>query len=168
MSLEFITSRRSIRRYTSQAVSDDVILEILRAGMSAPSAGDEQPWHLVIVRSREQLCRIAEAHPYAEMAAHAQVAILVCGDQALEKHKGYWVQDCAALTQNILLSAHALGLGAVWVGIHPIAEREALFRELLSLPDAITPFALVPLGYPAERKEPANRFNPARIHRERW
>ena len=102
------------------------------------------------------------------MVRQASVAILVCGDLRLESYPGYWVQDCSAATQNILLAAHAKGLGAVWVGVYPKEERVARFQELLGLPAQVIPLALVPLGFPAEHLPPANRFNASRVHRDRW
>lgn len=166
--LEAIKTRRSIRRYTPQLVPEGMIIEVLRAAMSAPSAGDERPWQFVVITDQAILIRISEIHPYAQMAREAPVAVLVCGDLRLEKHPGFWVQDCAAATENLLLAAHAMGLGAVWVGICPVEARIRAFRELLDIPPVVVPFALVPLGYPAERKEGVDRTDPARIHWNRW
>jgi len=168
MSLEIILTRRSIRRFSKRPVNDKDIRELLQAAMAAPSAGNEQPWHFVVISDRELLLQIPNLHPHAEMCRSAAAAILVCADPRLEKHSGYWVQDVAAATQNILLAAHALGLGAVWVGVHPRTEREAALRELLGLPAEIIPFALVPFGDPAETKGPSERYDPGRIHRNRW
>ena len=166
--IEAIRTRRSIRRYTREPVPDDVIAEILKAAMSAPSAGNQQPWQFVIITDRGLCEEIPTFHPYAQMLREAPVAILVCGDLRLESYKGYWVQDCSAATQNILLAAHAKGLGAVWVGIYPKEERVKPLQKLLELPTQVIPLALVPVGIPAERVPPANRFDPARIHRNRW
>lgn len=166
--IEAIRTRRSIRRYTGEPFSDDVLAEILKAAMSAPSAGNQQPWQFVVVADRALREAIAQFHPYAQMVPEAPVAIVVCGDVRLESYKGYWVQDCSAATQNILLAAHAMGLGAVWVGIYPVEDRVRRLQQLLALPAQVVPLALVPLGLPAERALPANRFDPARIHRNRW
>lgn len=166
--LQAILSRRSIRQYTGQPVSEDDITELLRAAMAAPSAGNEQPWQFVVIRDRQTLDAIPNHHPYATMVRQAPVAILVCGDLDMEKHAGYWVQDCAAATQNILIAAHARGLGAVWLGVYPREERMAGLQKLLGLPERIIPFALIPVGYPAEDKPPANRYDPARVHLNRW
>lgn len=136
--------------------------------MSAPSAGNEQPWQFVVITDRRTLDAIPRIHPYAEMAAEAAVAVLVCGDKRLEKHKGFWVQDCSAAVQNILIAARALGLGAVWCGIYPREGRVAGFRKLLSLPPEVIPLALVPVGWPAEVKPPAERFDERRIRYNRW
>lgn len=166
--LEAIHGRRSIRRYTAQAVPEDVIETLLRAAMAAPSAGNQQPWHFVVLDDRQTLEAIPQYHPYSAMLKEAPLAIVICGDERLEKHKGYWVQDCSAATQNLLLAAHAQGLGAVWLGVYPVMERVAKTQELLGLPPQVIPLAIVSVGYPAEQKGPADRFNPSRVHRNRW
>ena len=166
--LETILTRHSIRRYTPAPVPDSLVTEILQAAMSAPSAGNQQPWQFVVIADRLLREEIPTFHPYAQMVREAPVAILVCGDLRLESYPGHWVQDCSAATQNILLAAHAKGLGAVWVGVYPKEERVARFQELLGLPAQVIPLALVPLGFPAEHLPPANRFNASRVHRDRW
>jgi nitroreductase len=166
--LEAIFTRRSVREFTPEPLPDDVLERILRAGMQAPSAGNQQPWHFLVVQDRGLLEEIARIHPYAQMCRTAAAAVLVCGDSTLEKFPGYWVQDCSAATQNILLAAHALGYGAVWVGIHPRAERVAVIRELLRVPETVHPLCLVPLGRPANAPPAADRFQPSRVRRDRW
>lgn len=166
--LEAILTRRSIRTYKQQPVPQELINKVLEAAMSAPSAGNEQPWHFVVIKERQLLDAIPKFHPYAHMLHGAPAAILVCGDERLEKHKGCWVLDCSAATENLLLAAHALGLGAVWVGVHPAPEREGAFRDLLGIPEQVTPFSLVPLGYAETGLPPEKRYNPARVHHERW
>jgi nitroreductase len=166
--MQVLLTRRSIRRYTSQPVAPDLVTAVLRAGMHAPSAGNQQPWHFVVITDAKTREAIPTFHPYADMVPEASVAILVCGDLSLERYRGYWVQDCSAATQNILLAAHTLGLGAVWVALYPIEDRVVAMRTLLGLPDRVVPLALVPLGYPAQPIPPENRFTAARIHREHW
>lgn len=166
--MDAILSRRSVRQYTAQPVPDEVIRELLKAAMSAPSAGNEQPWHFVVIDDRRTLDAIPKFHPYSAMLRSAAVAILVCGDERMEKHKGFWVQDCSAATQNILLAAHAEGLGAVWLGVYPVEERVVGFRELLGIPEDVIPFSLVSVGYPAEQKPLADRYDGSRIHDNRW
>ena len=166
--MDAIVSRRSIRKYTSQAVSDEVVRELLSAAMSAPSAGNQQPWQFVVIRSRRILDQVPSVHPYSQMIREAGLAILVCGDLQLETHAGFWVQDCSAATQNLLLAAHAKGLGAVWLGVYPREARVAGLRQLLGLPDHVIPLALVPVGYPAENRPLANRFIPQRVHSDGW
>jgi nitroreductase len=165
---EAIRTRRSIRAYTDQDVSDELVRHLLEAAMMAPSAGNEQPWHFVVIRDRATLDEIPSFHPHSGMLKHAPLAVLICGDETLEKYKGYWVQDCSAATQNLLLEAHARGLGAVWLGIHPIDERVAGMRKLLGMPDHVIPFALISIGWPAEEKGRQDRFDETRVHQDRW
>ncbi len=117
---------------------------------------------------RALLDEVPKFHPYAAMLKQASTAVLVCGDIGLEKHKGYWVLDCAAATQTILLAAHAKGLGAVWCGVYPTEDRVESLRKLLKLPGHIMPFSLIPLGFPAEEKKPVERFDASRIHENKW
>jgi nitroreductase len=166
--LEAIHTRRSIRKYRDQPVPDEMIRKLLAAAMSAPSARNAQPWQFVILDKGELLAEAARVNPNAHMAAHAPVAILVCGDLTLEKSPGYWPQDCAAAVQNLLLAAHALGLGAVWTGIYPRENRVEGFRRLLDLPENVIPHCLVVLGYPAEQPASKDRFRPDRVHRNHW
>ena len=166
--IEALNTRRSIRAFTSRPVSLELVRELIRAAMHAPSAGNEQPWHFIILTDHELLSKIPDFHPYAGMMAEAPVAVLVCGDPRQEKHPGMWVQDLAAATQNPLLAAHAKGLGAVWVGIHPREDRILPLRKLIDLPEAIIPFAIVPLGHPAEKADPDDRYRPELIHLNQW
>jgi len=166
--MEKILSRKSVRQYTAKPVPREVIHEILHAAMSAPSAGNERPWHFIILTDRALLDEIPKFHPYSAMLKQAGVAILVCGDPALEKYKGHWVLDCAAATENILLAVHARGLGAVWCGVFPTEDRILNLRKLLSLPEHIIPFSLIPIGFPAEEKKAGDRFDSSRVHENRW
>lgn len=166
--MQAILSRRSIRKYTSQPVSEATVEELLQAAMAAPSAGNQQPWHYVVIRDQQILAQIPRVHPYSSMVPSAQLAILVCGDLQREKHAGYWVQDCSAATQNLLLAAHAKGLGAVWLGVYPREDRVAGLRKMLELPQHAMPLALIAIGYPAEVKPPAERYDPSRVHQDGW
>jgi nitroreductase len=166
--LEMLMSRRSVRQYTKAAVNYEDIENVLRAAMSAPSAGNQQPWHFVVIEERAILDEIPSFHPYAKMLKEASVGILVCGDLSLEKHKDFWIQDCAAATQNLLLAVHAIGLAAVWLGVYPRAERMAGFQKLLNLPDGIVPFAMIPIGHQKKPPQTINRFKAARVHRNKW
>jgi nitroreductase len=166
--LEALMTRRSVRAYTSERVSDDQMRKILAAGMQAPSANNRQPWHFVVVRQRERLDALAEVLPFGKMLGQAPLGIVVCADSGLQPIAGYWAQDCAAATQNILLACHALGLGAVWIGVYPRDERMTALRELLSLPASVTPLCAIAVGRPAEPVAPVDRFSPQRIHEERW
>lgn len=166
--MDAILNRRSIRKYTDQPIPDDIIKELLKAGMSAPSAGNQKPWHFIVINEREILDEIPKFHPYAQMVKQAKSAIVVCADLSLEKHPGYWVQDCSAATQNILLAAHDKGLGAVWVGLYPREERVAGMTKLLNIPENVIPLSLIPLGYPAEQKDYIERYDPDRVHYNKW
>ena len=163
-----IITRRSIRKYQAKAVEPAILEQLLTAAMQAPSAVDTQPWHFVVIDDPAILGRIPDVHPYARMAVDAPLAVLVCGDETLVHAPGYLAQDCAAATENLLLAAHALGLGGVWCGVYSQPEREQAFRELLAVPEHAVPFALVVLGYPAETREQPVRYDPRRVHRNGW
>lgn len=163
-----IYGRRSIRRYTAEPVSDDDVTQLLKAAMAAPSAGNEQPWHFVIVSEREKLDAITKFHPYANALETAPLGIVVCGDLTLERYEGFWVQDCSAAIENMLLAAHALGLGAVWLAGHPVEDRCKNLRRLLGIPANVVPLAIIAVGHPGETKEAMDRYNPSRIHRDKW
>ncbi len=166
--MDFILSRRSIRKYTAAPVEEEKISSLLRAAMSAPSAHNQQPWVFVIIDDREVLDRIPEFHPYSSMLLHAPIAILVCADTSNLSSPEFWPQDCSAATENILLAANSCGLGSVWLGVYPREELMSGLSRLLQLPENIQPFSLVSLGYPATEKVASKRFDPARIHRNHW
>ena len=167
--VDVILTRRSIRHFTRQPVSEADLEILLRAAMQAPTAGNTQPWHFLIMTDRDLLEKVTEFHPAAECLHEAPMAILVCGDTKLQKRPERWVLDCAAATQNILLAAHARGLGAVWIGIHPDPIRIEGICKLLELPEPIKPLSLVAVGYPFGPLPPvADRYNPKRIHRNTW
>ena len=166
--MDAIYKRRSIRKFTAESVPEEVITELIRAGMNAPSAGNEQPWHFVIIDDRKILNEIPTFHPYSQMLLEAPLAILVCGDKSLEKHEGYWVQDCSAAVENILLEIADRGYGGVWLGVYPRADRVEGVRRLLGIPDGIIPFALIALGHPAEAKPRKNEFIKERIRHNTW
>ena len=166
--MEAINTRRSVRSFTSKPIAKEIVEELLRAAMSAPSAGNEQPWQFVVIDDRKMLDRIIDVNPNAKMCKEAQAAILVCGDTSKEKYPGFWVQDCSAAAQNILLAAHDKGIGSVWTGIYPIKERVEGFRKLLGLPENVVPFCLVPLGYPAKQAPQVDRFQRDRVHHNGW
>jgi len=166
--MDAIFARRSIRKYKPGPVADSVVRDLLEAAMAAPSAEDERPWQFIVLRDRAVLDAIPAIHPYAQMVTEAPVAIVVCGDLQKEKCKGFWTQDCAAATQNLLLAVVDAGLGAVWCGIYPSADRVKAFRKLLGAPAHIVPFAIIPIGHPAEEKPPAKRYDAARVHRDKW
>lgn len=163
--LEAIFTRRSIRRYTKEPIAKEVIQRLLEAGMSAPSACDFQPWHLIVIDDRKILDEIPSFHKHAGMLSEAPLAILVCGEPDTSR---YWQQDCAAVSQNILLAAHALGLGAVWLGLYPREQRTQPVQKLLGIPEAVTPLSLIAIGYPAEEKTPQGKFQAGKAHYNKW
>jgi len=164
--IQTIFARRSIRKYTDEPVYQADIRTLLEAAMAAPSASNRKPWHFVVVTERQMLDRLAEAHPYGKMLFEAPLCIAVCGDTAISEH--YWVQDCSAATENLLLAAAALGLGAVWLGVYPREQRISNVRRLLGLPEPVFPLNLVSIGHPAEEKEPRTQYDEARVHHEQW
>lgn len=166
--MDTIYKRRSIRKFTSEVVPEKNILEFIKAGMNAPSAGNAQPWYFVIINDRAILDEIPKFHPYARMLYQTTTAILVCGDLDLEKHEGFWVQDCSAATENILLEIADEGFGGVWLGVYPCKERVEGFRKLLRIPERIIPFSLIAVGYPAEKKERKDEFKNERIRYNYW
>lgn len=163
-----VFARRSIRAYTAEPVTDEQVDRLLRAAMAAPSAGNQQPWRFVVVSDRATLAEIPSVHPYSGMLEHAPLAIVVCGVEEGQRWPQYWVQDCSAAVENILIEAVLLGLGAVWLGVYPLDERVLGLRRLLGIPDEVIPFAVVPIGHPAESKRPAERYVAERVHHERW
>ncbi len=163
-----ILGRRSIRRFGADAVDASAVRRILEAGMAAPSAGNQQPWRFVVVHDRQLKSEVAAQSPHAGMLEGAPIGLVVCGDLDAEKHQGYWVQDCAAAVENMLLAAHALGLGAVWLGYYPREERWRGVQRVLGIPDRVVPLAVLAIGHPAEQKSPAGRFEPGFIHHDRW
>lgn len=166
--LEAIKTRRSIRKYTDEAVTREAIINIITAGMYAPSAGNQRVWHFIVVDDKKILSSIPDWHPHANMLRYASCAIVVCADTNAETHKGYWVQDCSAATQNMLLAIHGLGLGGVWLGIHPRPERIAKVKEMFNLPLGVEPLCIIAIGHPAVKKPPEERFEPHKIHWNRW
>lgn len=163
-----IRTRRSIRSFTNEDVTDAQVKELIGAATSAPSAGNEQPWEFVVIRDKQLLGQVGKFSKYAGYAKKAPVSILVCGNRNLDKYGGFWVQDVSAATQNMLLAAHAMGLGAVWTGVYPKKKRIKGFRKLLGLPSEIVPLALVVIGHPKKQQEPVQRFKEERVHYDGW
>lgn len=168
--LGFIFSRRSVRVYQRTEVGDDHVRDLLEAAMAAPSAVAKDPWEFVVVRNRSMLNRLATGLPNGQMLADAALGIVVCGDlqRAHDRHLSYLLQDCSAAIENLLLAAHALGLGACWLGVHPREDRVAHVRSLLAVPDVVIPVAIVSLGWPAESPAPRTRYRAEAVHHEIW
>ncbi|HIT98379.1 MAG TPA: nitroreductase family protein [Candidatus Merdimorpha stercoravium] len=161
--IENILTRRSIRSYTDQDVEPEKLEAILEAGMAAPSGKNGQPWDFVVLTRREILDEMAERLPYAKMLREARVAIAVCADRTKSP---YWYVDCSAAAENILLAAHALGLGAVWTATYPYRDRMDVVKELCGLPGSYDSLCVIPVGYPAREARPKDNFDPGKIHHE--
>ncbi len=165
-----IMKRVSVRRYSDKPVSFEQVSAILHAAMSAPTGVNKQPWEFVVVDDSELLKHLADALPYAKMAGQAPVAIVVCGnkDRFLEGVDDVlWEQDLSAASENILLAAHAIGLGGVWTCIYPHEERMVPVKSILNLPDNIVPFNLIPIGHPLSDHAPMDKWHPERVHQNR-
>jgi nitroreductase len=168
--LGWIFGRRSIRVYSPGAITDEMVKRVLEAAMAAPSAMTKDPWRFIVVRDRGVLAGLAAVLPGGKMLATATLGIVACGDRdaAFERQLSYLLQDCSAAIQNLLLGAHALGLGACWVGVHPSDDAIGRLKQMLALPGHIIPIAVVALGYPGEQPEPRTRYNPDYVCREKW
>lgn len=168
--LENIMTRTSVRQFTDRAIASDTLELLVRAGMAAPTAMNKQPWEFVVVTERDGLDSLMAVHPYSNLKT-ATAAIIVCGnmEKAIEGEGAqYWIQDCSAATENILLAAHACGLGAVWCGVYPMAERVAPVSRVLGLPSYVLPLNIIAMGYPADTTAPKDKWNPANVHYQRW
>ena len=166
--LKAILTRRSIRHYSEKTVDKEIVEKILTFGMYAPSATNKQPWHFIILNDRKTLNLIADFHPNAKMLKEAQYAILVCGDELKAHDKKYWPVDCGAATQNMLLAAHDLGLGACWLGVYPREERIERIKEIIPMPNHVFPFSLISIGYAANIPAIPDRVDNTKIHWNKW
>ncbi len=160
--------RRSIRRFTEEPIPEEQKDQLIRVALQAPSAADARPWHLVRIDDRSRLTRLADRMEHCDMLREATWGLLICGDPSLEKIPGFWPQDCAAATQNVLIGVTAFGLGAVWIGLHPVEVRERAVRKLLDIPEAVVPFSLVAAGHPGETLGFEDRYDAGKLHVDRW
>ena len=165
--LHNILQRKSVRAYTDRAVSHEQIDTLIRAAMAAPTGRDMRPWHFIVLEGRHQLSPLAEQLPYAKMLAEAQAAVVVCGDMSVTDKEGNpsrnWTFDCSAATENLLLQAEAMGLGAVWTGVYPYDERIEAVKQALHLPDHLIPLNVIPIGYPKGDPQPKDKYDPAKV-----
>ena len=163
-------TRRSVRRYSGEPVTDAEIRDLLEAAMAAPSACAKDPWHFVVVRGRPALDALADALPNGQMLRQANAAIVICGDlaRAHRNQESFLLQDCSAAIENILLAATLLGLGACWLGVHPTAERMEAIRKQFGISEAIIPVSAIALGRPDEFPEPRTRFRAEAVHTGKW
>ena len=166
-----IMTRVSVREFTGEKISEAQIDTLLRAAMAAPSAINKQPWAFIVVTDETQIAALGEALPYSRCSNHPAVAIIPCGDltKAIPgEMANFWINDVSAATENLLLAAHAMGLGAVWTGLHPDMNRARLVQEMLGLPEHIIPLCVVPVGVPAEQPDIKDKYKPKNIHYNGW
>ena len=165
--LNLIESRKSVRTFTSDKISRAQIDTLLHAAMAAPSGHDMRPWKFIVIKKKELLKTLGKQLSNAKMLLDAPAAIVVCGDMSITDKNGNpsgnWVMDCSAATQNILLTAEAMGLGAVWTGAYPYEERMDMVREVLNLPENLIPLNVIPVGYPAGNAQPKDKYDKSRI-----
>ncbi|MDD2190322.1 MAG: nitroreductase family protein [Eubacteriales bacterium] len=166
--LSTIFKRRSIRKYLDKPVESDKIKTILRAAMYAPSADNTRPWHFIVVHDRSIIAEFQRIQEWANMLSEAPVLIVVCGDLDKPHDEVYYLEDCAAATQNMLLAAYELQLGTCWLGIVPKSKCAEDLKKLFNLPDRIEPYCGVAVGYPAQTRETRERYNESLIHTNTW
>jgi len=165
---EVIFKRRSIRKYKpGVAVADAQAEKLLRAAMAAPTARNMQEWEFLVLRDRKNLDKLLAAHPYAGMVKEAPCAIIVCGNTKVDPI-GYWPGDCSSALLNILLTATDMGLGSVWLGIHPRTDRVEAIKKVFNLPAHIMPLGVAVIGTADEKKGPEDRYDVKKIHHEKW
>jgi nitroreductase len=169
--IDSILARKSVRQFTKQPVSEEQLETLVRAGMAAPSAVNRQPWMFFAVNDRSLLDDLGNRLPYAKMLLQAHAAIVVCGnlEKALnEWQQEFWVQDCCAATQNILLAAEAIGLGSVWTAVYPAEDRVEIVRKALEMPSHLIPLNVLPLGYPEGIQKVKDKWKPENLVWNRW
>ncbi len=159
--LDLIKKRRSIRKYTDEPVSDEAVRKLLEAAMAAPSADNLQPWEFIVVRDHALRQQLARTHPWSGMCADAPVVFVICAD---ERRASHWVEDTSAATENLLLAAGGLDLGAVWIGVYPNSQNEEHVRQALDVPSQLRVLCLVPVGHPAESKAPRTKYDEGKVH----
>ncbi len=169
--IQNIMTRVSVREFTGEKISEAQLETLLRAAMAAPSAINKQPWAFIVVTDEAKIAALGEALPYSRCSNKPAVAIIPCGDlsKAIEgEMANFWINDVSAATENLLLAAHAMGLGAVWTGLHPDMNRAKMVQEMLGLPEHIIPLCVVPVGVPAEQPEVKDKYKPENIHYNKW
>lgn len=168
--LQALHTRRSIRKYLSRPVEEEKVKLILESAMLAPSARNTQPWHFIVVNERQILNDIATFHPHAKMLFEAPLAIVVCADINLVSpdYPEFWIIDCAAAIENMLVAATELELGSIWLGVHPRPDRRQSVIDYFKLPDNIQPHSIIGFGYTDLQFTKADRFQPERIHLNKW
>lgn len=166
--METIMTRRSIRRYTDEKITKEEIEKLMRAAMAAPSAKNGQPWEFIIVQDEEKIEKMSHLTPYARPLRHAPLGIVVCGNLKVNDILEYCIIDASAATENLLLQAHHMGLGAVWIGMYPKPANFEKFNEIFHLPEHIQPLWMIALGHPGEEGIIRDKYNIEKIHYEDW
>ncbi|MHA1647108.1 MAG: nitroreductase family protein [Promethearchaeota archaeon] len=168
--LEAIFTRRSVRKYLPKPIPDDLVEKLLKAAMLAPSAHNEQAWQFIVVKDPAIKNQIPKFQPFTKLVEGAPLVIVVCGDTSLEDKdsEGFWPTGCSAATENLLIAAHALGLGAVWTAVWPVKDFIEGAQKLFKLPSHVIPIAMIPIGYPDQIRHQPHRFNPERVHYNHW
>lgn len=169
--IQNIMTRVSVREFTGEKISEAQLDTLLRAAMAAPSAINKQPWAFIVVTDEEKIAALGAALPYSRCSNKPAVAIIPCGDlsKAIEgEMANFWINDVSAATENLLLAAHSMGLGAVWTGLHPDMNRAKMVQDMLGLPEHIIPLCVVPVGVPAEQPEIKDKYKPENIHYNQW
>lgn len=170
--MQNILQRKSVRSFTDRPVTKAQLDTLVRAAMAAPTGKDMRPWKFVVISDKQAMKALAENLPYAKMLPEAQAAVVVCGDMSVVDKEGKpstnWTFDCSAATENLLLQAEAMGLGAVWTGAYPYDERVKAVKEALHLPEHIIPLNVIPIGYPKGDAQPKDKYNADNIHYNEW
>ena len=166
--LTVIHRRKSVRKYLDKPVEREQLITLLKAGMAAPSAADRRPWAFVVVTDKALLDSLATVSPSSKMLANAAAAIVVCGDTRRALNSNVWTQDCSAATQNILLAAEGIGLGAVWCGIYPEYFKYNHIRRIFDIPMEVIPLSLISIGWPTGEEKPKEKYDPSNIHWNAW
>lgn len=168
--IENIQTRVSVRQFTGEKISEEQITTLLQCAMAAPSAINKQPWAFIVVNDEAKLAELGQEFPYSRCDQKPAIAIVPCGDlqKAIPGSEGFWINDVSAATENILLAAHSMGLGAVWTGVHPNMDRVAAAQRVLGLPEHILPLCIIPVGVPAEQPEIKDKWVESNIHYNQW
>lgn len=169
--IQLIQTRVSVRQFTGEKISNEQIQTLLHCAMAAPTAMNKQPWAFIVITEDSLLQQMGQAFPFSRCGNGAACAFVMCGDmgKALPgEGQGFWINDVSAATENLLLAAHAMGLGAVWTGVYPSTDRTPQVQQMLGLPENILPMCIVPVGVPAEQPEIKNKFCEDNIHYNRW
>lgn len=167
--LDTIYTRRSIRVFDRRQVNKNILIDLLKAAMAAPSASNSRPWEFIVVTEKEILAELQSKIQYGKYNAPA--AIVVCANLAIARNESafrFWVQDCSAATENILIAAAGIGLGTVWTGAYPKEDVMETLRQILGIPQDIYPLNMIYVGYPAEEKEARTQYEETRVHWEKY